>query len=57
MHLTCSYDIDYQKKIDKCKKRTEEAKTEVAADSEIDLLQKELDEEIQKEHFLMDELR
>ncbi|KAG6697754.1 hypothetical protein I3842_09G217400 [Carya illinoinensis] len=48
---------DYQKKIDVCKKRTEEAKTEVAADSEIDLLQKELHDEIEKEHFLMDELR
>lgn len=51
------YDADYQKKIDVCKKRTEEAKTEVAADSEIDLLQKELHDEIEKEHFLMDELR
>ncbi|KAK7834333.1 kinetochore protein spc24 like protein [Quercus suber] len=34
---------DYQKKIDVCKKKTEEAKSEVAADAEIDLLQKELE--------------
>ncbi|KAK4582329.1 hypothetical protein RGQ29_025491 [Quercus rubra] len=48
---------DYQKKIDVCKKKTEEAKSEVAADAEIDLLQKELEVEMEKEHSLMDELR
>lgn len=51
------YEADYQKKIDVCKKKTEEAKSEVAADAEIDLLQKELEVEIEKEHLLMDELR
>lgn len=48
---------DYQKRIDICKKKTEEAKSEVAADAEIDLLQRELEEEIEKEHLLMDEHR
>lgn len=51
------YKADYQKKIDVCKKKTEEAKSEVAADAEIDLLQKELEVEIEKENLLMDELR
>jgi hypothetical protein len=51
------YEADYQKRIDICKKKTEEAKSEVAADAEIDLLQKELEEEIEKEHLLMDEHR
>lgn len=51
------YEADYQKKIDVCKKKTEEAKSEVAADAEIDLLQKELEVEIEKEHLLKDELR
>lgn len=50
-------EADYQKKIDVCKKKTEEAKSEVAADAEIDLLQKELEVEMEKEHLLMDELR
>lgn len=48
---------DYQTNIDVCKKKTEEAKSETAADAEIDLLQQELEEEIKKEHLLMDELR
>ncbi|KAE8099132.1 hypothetical protein FH972_017136 [Carpinus fangiana] len=48
---------DYQTNIDVCKKKTEEAKSEAAADAEIDLLQQELEEEIKKEHLLMDELR
>jgi len=51
------YEADYQKKIDVCNKKTEEAKSEVAADAEIDLLQKELEVEMEKEHLLMDELR
>lgn len=48
---------DYQTKIDVCKKKTEEAKSATAADAEIDLLEKELEEEINKEHSLMDWLR
>ena len=55
VYLLC--EADYQKKIDVCKKKTEEAKSEVAADAEIDLLQKELEVEMEKEHSLMDELR
>jgi len=51
------YEADYQTNIDVCKKKTEEAKSETAADAEIDLLQQELEEEIKKEHLLMDELR
>lgn len=50
-------EADYQTNIDVCKKKTEEAKSETAADAEIDLLQQELEEEIKKEHLLMDELR
>ncbi|KAF5750789.1 hypothetical protein HS088_TW03G01129 [Tripterygium wilfordii] len=48
---------DYQRKIDACKEKTEKAKSEVAADSDFDLLQKELEEELQKERELMEELR
>ncbi|XP_062166294.1 kinetochore protein SPC24 homolog [Alnus glutinosa] len=62
---SCDYDLnelqtslqDYQTNIDVCKKKTEEAKSEAAADAEIDLLQQELEEEIKKEHLLMEELR
>ncbi|KAL7596280.1 hypothetical protein Lser_V15G31013 [Lactuca serriola] len=48
---------DYQKKIDLCKQKTEAAKAEVASDAEIHLLQKELDEELQRETLLQEELR
>ena len=48
---------DYIKKIDLCKQKTEAARAEVASDAEINLLQKELDEELQKETLLQDELR
>ncbi|CAN1820561.1 Kinetochore protein SPC24 homolog [Linum perenne] len=40
---------DYQKKIDECKQKTDKAKLEVVNDSEIDLLQKELEAEIENE--------
>lgn len=48
---------DYQNKIDACKQKTDEAKSEVIADSEIDRLQKELEEEIEREHSFRQELR
>ncbi|WCJ28000.1 hypothetical protein M5689_009709 [Euphorbia peplus] len=48
---------DYQKKIDECKKKTEKARLEVSADDELDLLQKELEQERKKECLLMEELR
>ncbi|KAK4268508.1 hypothetical protein QN277_025158 [Acacia crassicarpa] len=48
---------DYQKKIDECKQKTEQARSEVVADAELDLLQRELDEELEKERMLGEELR
>ncbi|XP_062003481.1 kinetochore protein SPC24 homolog [Rosa rugosa] len=48
---------DYEKKLDACKKKTEEAKTEAVADEELELLQRELDEGVRQEHLLMEELR
>lgn len=40
-----------------CKQRTDAAKSEVADDTELDLLQKELEEELQRESLLREELR
>ncbi|XP_028786407.1 kinetochore protein SPC24 homolog [Neltuma alba] len=48
---------DYQKKIDECKQKTAQARSEVVADAELDLLQKELEEELEKERTLGAELR
>ncbi|XP_058002984.1 kinetochore protein SPC24 homolog [Hevea brasiliensis] len=48
---------DYQRKIDECKQKTEKAKLEVPAESELDCLQKELEAEQEKERLLMEELR
>ncbi|CAN1820560.1 Kinetochore protein SPC24 homolog [Linum perenne] len=48
---------DYQKKIDECKQKTDKAKLEVVNDSEIDLLQKELEAEIENERALKEDLR
>ncbi|KDP22844.1 hypothetical protein JCGZ_00431 [Jatropha curcas] len=48
---------DYQKKIDECKQKTEKAKLEVPADADLDILQKELEAENEKERLLMEELR
>nr|DAD45940.1 TPA_asm: hypothetical protein HUJ06_004170 [Nelumbo nucifera] len=48
---------EYRRKIDECKQRMDDAKSEVIADADIEFLQKELDEEIQKEHLLKEELR
>ncbi|KAG8647788.1 kinetochore protein SPC24 homolog isoform X1 [Manihot esculenta] len=47
----------HQKKINECKQKTEKAKLEVPADAELDILQKELEAEQEKEHLLMEELR
>ncbi|KAJ7961132.1 plectin-like [Quillaja saponaria] len=48
---------DYEKQINVSKQKTEEAKSEVAADADLDRLQKELEEELKKEHLLSEELR
>ena len=39
------------------KQKTDETKSEIAEDAEIDLLQKELEGEFQREHLLREELR
>uniref|UniRef100_A0A5B7AC95 Uncharacterized protein n=1 Tax=Davidia involucrata TaxID=16924 RepID=A0A5B7AC95_DAVIN len=48
---------DYQTNIDACKQKANEAKSEAAGDAEIDFLQKELEEELQRERLLREELR
>lgn len=48
---------DYQGKINACKQRTTEVQSEAAADAENDKLQKELEQEIQREQLLREELR
>lgn len=48
---------DYQEKIDACKRKTEQAKSEVAAGAELEHLQKELKEELERERELKEELR
>lgn len=50
-------EAEYEKKIDACKQKTEVAYSEVVADEEIDLLQRELDEVIETESLFMEELR
>ncbi|CAH8259817.1 unnamed protein product [Arabidopsis lyrata] len=54
--IQCSIE-DCKKKLDVCKKKTEEAYSDVAAEDEIERLQKELDEEMERECKLKDELR
>ncbi|WOG96071.1 hypothetical protein DCAR_0415401 [Daucus carota subsp. sativus] len=44
---------EYQEKIDSCKQKTDAAKFEVVADSEFEMLQKELAEELWRESFLV----
>lgn len=51
------WDVDCKKKLDVCKKKTEETYSDVAAEDEIERLQKELDEEMERECKLKDELR
>lgn len=51
------YESDYQNKVDACKQKIEEARSETAADADLDLLQRELEEELEKEHLLKEEFR
>ncbi|XP_061376134.1 kinetochore protein SPC24 homolog [Gastrolobium bilobum] len=48
---------DYQKKIESYKQKIEEARSETAADAALDLLQRELEEELEKERLLKEEFR
>ncbi|XP_019450741.1 PREDICTED: uncharacterized protein LOC109353008 [Lupinus angustifolius] len=48
---------DYEEKIKACKQKTEEARHETTTDAEVDLLQRELEEELEKERMLKEELR
>ncbi|GMH25657.1 hypothetical protein Nepgr_027500 [Nepenthes gracilis] len=48
---------DFQKKIDDCKQKIEEAKSNVVADEELGQLQKQLDEELQTEHLLLEDTK
>ncbi|MCD7472832.1 hypothetical protein HAX54_014227 [Datura stramonium] len=48
---------DYQGKINACKQKTTEAQSKAAGDAEIYKLQKELEQEIQREQLLREELR
>nr|KYP35021.1 hypothetical protein KK1_043966 [Cajanus cajan] len=48
---------DYQKKIDACKQKIEEARSETASDADLDLLQRELEEELEKDRSLKEEFR
>ncbi|GAA0147392.1 hypothetical protein LIER_07103 [Lithospermum erythrorhizon] len=48
---------DFRKKIDMCKQKIVEAKSEQASDAELDLLQNELDDELKREHLIREELR
>lgn len=52
-------EADYEKKVDICKKKIEEAKSEDVAvpDEVLDLLQRELNEGVDGEHLLIEELR
>ncbi|OUZ99158.1 hypothetical protein BVC80_9077g100 [Macleaya cordata] len=47
----------YQKKINNCQQRINVAKSEVVDDSDLDSLQKELEEELKMETSLQEELR
>ncbi|XP_014506523.1 uncharacterized protein LOC106766301 [Vigna radiata var. radiata] len=46
-----------EKKVDACKQKIEEARSETVADAELDLLQRELEEELEKECLLKEEFR
>ncbi|KAA0037730.1 uncharacterized protein E5676_scaffold107G00110 [Cucumis melo var. makuwa] len=48
---------DYEKKIKACREKTEEAKANTVADDEMEILEKELEEEVGKGHLLMEEIR
>ncbi|XP_056159489.1 kinetochore protein SPC24 homolog isoform X1 [Syzygium oleosum] len=55
--LRSSLLAEYGEKIDACKKKTEAVRSEVAGDVDIDQLEKELQEELEKEQLLMEDLR
>ena len=55
--LKLLYASDYQKKIGLSKKKADEEISEVAADMELDLLQTELEEELDRELFFRDQFR
>ncbi|XWS43882.1 hypothetical protein CRYUN_Cryun16bG0142600 [Craigia yunnanensis] len=48
---------EYEEKIEACKKKTEQAKSVVADGAEMEYLQKDLKEELEKERGLKQELR
>lgn len=50
-------EADYEKKIQACRQKTEEAKANTVADDEMEILEKELEEEVGKGHLLMEEIR
>ncbi|XP_045828778.1 kinetochore protein SPC24 homolog [Trifolium pratense] len=62
---TCQSDLnqvsslfqDYQNKIDSHNQKIKDARSETAADAELELLQRELDEELEKERLLKEEFR
>jgi len=51
------YESDYEKKVDACKQKIEEARSETVADADLDLLQRELEKELEKERLLKEEFR
>jgi len=53
----CLVESDYQKKIDSHKQKIKHARSETAADADLELLQRELDEELEKERLLKEEFR
>ncbi|CAN8260017.1 unnamed protein product [Cochlearia groenlandica] len=65
LSIACDYDFnqiqgsiqDCKKKLDACKKKTEETYSHVSSGDDIEHLQKELDEEMELECKLKDELR
>ncbi|XP_010543188.1 PREDICTED: uncharacterized protein LOC104816187 [Tarenaya hassleriana] len=48
---------DCQKKLDACKKKTEDTNSGIVSDYELERIQKELDEELERERLLKEELR
>lgn len=55
--LSLLWALDYQKRVDACKRSIEEAETDVVADTELDRLQCELEEELREEQLIHQELR
>ncbi|KAF9626340.1 hypothetical protein IFM89_032189 [Coptis chinensis] len=50
----CFYAVEYQKKINACKQRIHAANTEVLSDKDLDSLENELEEELQKEEWALE---